>query len=47
MVGASRETVSRTMRNLVLRNVIAVTRREITLLDPAALRLAAQQAATT
>jgi len=45
MVGASRETVSRTMRNLVLRNVIAVTRKGITLLDPAALRLAAQQAA--
>ncbi|HTL06198.1 MAG TPA: Crp/Fnr family transcriptional regulator [Gemmatimonadales bacterium] len=43
MVGASRETVSRTMRNLVLRNVIAVTRREIVLLDPSALRLAAQQ----
>ncbi|HSE52258.1 MAG TPA: Crp/Fnr family transcriptional regulator [Gemmatimonadales bacterium] len=45
MVGASRETVSRTMRNLVLRNVIAVTRKGITLLDPAALRLAAQQGA--
>jgi CRP-like cAMP-binding protein len=44
MVGASRETVSRTMRNLVLRQVIAVTRKGITLLDPAALRLAAQQA---
>ncbi|HEY9383613.1 MAG TPA: Crp/Fnr family transcriptional regulator [Gemmatimonadales bacterium] len=43
MVGASRETVSRTMRNLVLRNVVGVTRREIVLLDPAALRLAAQQ----
>jgi CRP-like cAMP-binding protein len=43
MVGASRETVSRTMRNLVLRNVIAVSRREISLLDPEALRLAAQQ----
>jgi len=47
MVGASRETVSRTMRNLVLRSVIAVTRREMTLLDPAALRLAAQQAAAS
>jgi CRP/FNR family transcriptional regulator, cyclic AMP receptor protein len=46
MVGASRETVSRTMRNLVLRNVIAVTRREMLLLDPTALRLAAQQQAT-
>ena len=43
MVGASRETVSRTLRNLVLRNVVAVTRKGITLLDPGALRLAAQQ----
>ena len=43
MVGASRETVSRTMRNLVLRNVIEVTRRDIRLLDDAALRRAAQQ----
>jgi CRP/FNR family cyclic AMP-dependent transcriptional regulator len=44
MVGASRETVSRTMRTLVLGNVIGVTRKEIVLLDPAALRAAAQQA---
>jgi len=44
MVGASRETVSRTMRTLVIRNVIAVERREIRLLDIPALRLAAQQA---
>ncbi|NOT09040.1 MAG: Crp/Fnr family transcriptional regulator [Gemmatimonadales bacterium] len=44
MVGASRETVSRTMRHLVLREVIAVTRKEITLKNPGALRLAAQQA---
>lgn len=44
MVGASRETVSRTMRNLVLRSVIQVTRREIVLLDAGALRMAAQQA---
>jgi CRP-like cAMP-binding protein len=43
MVGASRETVSRTMRNLVLRNVIEVSRRGIRLLDPEALRRAAQQ----
>ncbi|MGH7561011.1 MAG: Crp/Fnr family transcriptional regulator [Gemmatimonadales bacterium] len=43
MVGASRETVSRTMRNLVLRNVIEVTRREIRLLDGESLRRAAQQ----
>ncbi len=44
MVGASRETVSRTMRNLVLRNVISVNRRETVLLDPGALRFAAQRA---
>ncbi len=44
MVGASRETVSRTMRNLVLRSVISVTRRETVLLDAHALRLAAQRA---
>jgi CRP-like cAMP-binding protein len=44
MVGASRETVSRTMRNLVLRNVISVNRRETILLDPGALRLASQRA---
>lgn len=43
MVGASRETVSRTMRNLVVRGVISVTRREILLRDPAQLRLAAQR----
>jgi CRP-like cAMP-binding protein len=45
MVGASRETVSRTMRNLVLRNVVSVTRKEILLLDPSALRLAAARGA--
>jgi len=45
MVGASRETVSRAMRSLVLRNVIAVSRREISLLDLGALRLAAGQQA--
>jgi CRP/FNR family transcriptional regulator, cyclic AMP receptor protein len=44
MVGASRETVSRTMRSLVLRNIIAVNRREIVLKDPGQLRLAAQRA---
>ncbi len=43
MVGASRETISRAMRSLVLRNVVSVSRRDITLLDPGALRLAAQQ----
>ena len=44
MVGASRESVSRTMRNLVLRNVISVNRKETVLLDAQALRLAAQRA---
>ncbi|HEU5219720.1 MAG TPA: Crp/Fnr family transcriptional regulator [Gemmatimonadales bacterium] len=43
MVGASRETVSRTMRNLVIRSVISVNRRETVLLDTQALRLAAQR----
>ncbi len=43
MVGASRETVSRTMRSLVVRGVISVTRREILLRDPVQLRLAAQR----
>src|ERR1041384_517572 len=44
MVGPSRETVSRTMRTLVVRNIIAGERREIRLLALRALRLAAQQA---
>lgn len=44
MVGASRESVSRSMRNLVVRKVITVSRREIVLLDPGALRLAAARA---
>jgi len=44
MVGASRETVSRTMRSLVLQDVIGVTRREIVLKDPDRLRVAAQRA---
>lgn len=43
MVGASRESVSRTMRALVLGNVISVNRRETVLIDQAALRLAAQR----
>jgi CRP-like cAMP-binding protein len=43
MVGASRETVSRTMRSLVNRGILKVTRREIVLLDRDALRLAAQR----
>ncbi|MEO8450541.1 MAG: Crp/Fnr family transcriptional regulator [Gemmatimonadota bacterium] len=46
MVGASRETVSRTMRSLVLRGVIAHSRREIQLNDVAQLRLAAQRTAS-
>ena len=44
MVGASRETVSRTMRHLVLAKVITVTRKETNLLDAGALRLAAKEA---
>ena len=43
MVGASRETVSRTMRGLVVAGVIAVSRKEIVLKDSAKLRLAAQR----
>ncbi|MHB1328620.1 MAG: Crp/Fnr family transcriptional regulator, partial [Gemmatimonadales bacterium] len=44
MVGSSRETVSRTMRSLAVQQVIAVNRREIVLLDPDQLRIAAQRA---
>jgi CRP-like cAMP-binding protein len=44
MVGASRETVSRTMRSLALQGVITVSRREIVLRDADRLRLAAQRA---
>lgn len=44
MVGASRETVSRTMRSLAVQGVIAINRREISLLDPDRLRAAAQRA---
>ena len=43
MVGASRETVSRTMRSLVNREILRVSRKEILLLDRGALRLAAQR----
>jgi CRP/FNR family cyclic AMP-dependent transcriptional regulator len=43
MVGASRETVSRTMRSLVNRQIVRVSRKEILLLDREALRLAAQR----
>jgi CRP-like cAMP-binding protein len=38
MIGSSRETVSRTMRELQDRSLIAVTRQEITLLDRAGLQ---------
>jgi CRP/FNR family transcriptional regulator, cyclic AMP receptor protein len=43
MVGASRETVSRIMRTLVVEGVIEVSRREIVLLVPDRLRVAAQR----
>lgn len=43
MVGSSRETVSRTLRNLVNRGVIRVSRREITLIDSESLRRAVQR----
>ena len=44
MIGSSRETVSRTMRNLVQRGVIDVSRKEIVLKDRASLAAAAQRA---
>jgi CRP/FNR family transcriptional regulator, cyclic AMP receptor protein len=43
MIGSSRETVSRTMRNLVDRGIIRVSRREITLLDRPSLTLATRR----
>ncbi len=43
MIGSSRETVSRTMRELVGRGVIEVTRKDITLTDRPALRSAARR----
>jgi CRP/FNR family cyclic AMP-dependent transcriptional regulator len=43
MVGASRETVSRTMRSLAVQGVISVNRREIVLNQPDRLRAAAQR----
>ena len=43
MIGSSRETVSRTMRNLVERGVIQVTRKDITLKDRHSLMLAARR----
>jgi DNA-binding transcriptional regulator YhcF (GntR family) len=42
MIGSSRETVSRTMRNLVERGIIQVTRKDITLKDRRSLMLAAR-----
>jgi len=41
MIGSSRETVSRTMRDFVERGLIRVTRKDVTLLDRAALERAA------
>ena len=43
MIGSSRETVSRTMRNLVDRGIIDVTRREITLKDRRSLMMAVRR----
>jgi CRP-like cAMP-binding protein len=43
MIGASRETVSRTMRDFVERGLIRVTRREITLIDRQGLEAVAQR----
>jgi CRP-like cAMP-binding protein len=43
MIGSSRETVSRTMRNLVDRGVIEVSRRQIVLKDRHSLMLAARR----
>jgi CRP-like cAMP-binding protein len=43
MIGASRETVSRTLRNLVEHNVIEVSRKEILLRDRATLGQAARR----
>lgn len=43
MIGSSRETVSRTMRNLVERGIIQVTRKDITLMDRHSLMLAARR----
>ncbi len=43
MIGSSRETVSRTMRALVQRGVIEVSRKEIILKDRAALAVAARR----
>jgi len=40
MIGASRETVSRTLRHLVNRGVISIGRRQVTILDRAALEAA-------
>ncbi len=43
MVGASRETVSRTMRSLAIRGVIVMNRKEIVLQHPDQLRTAARR----
>jgi CRP-like cAMP-binding protein len=41
MIGSSRETVSRTLRDFVERGLISVTRKDISLTDRAALEQAA------
>jgi CRP-like cAMP-binding protein len=41
MIGSSRETVSRTMRDFVERNLIQVSRRDITITNRALLERAA------
>ena len=43
MIGSSRETVSRTMRNLVDRGIIRVSRKEIALVDRPSLTLATRR----
>ena len=43
MIGSSRETVSRTMRDFVERGLIAVTRKEVAIRDRAALEQAARR----
>lgn len=44
LIGASRETVSRTLRHLEERGVVAVNRRQVTILDRAALEAAVRSA---
>ena len=44
LIGASRETVSRTLRHLEERGVVAINRRQVTILDRAALEAAVRSA---